>query len=281
MQFLYFSVKVKITMFINSNLKIHIMGKYLISIVCFFMFFYALFFSSCATTSSTENLNKAEVYYKIGVSHLNNNQSKEASVKFQQAIQLNPQDKHSLNALGYISARFQEHDEAISYYKRALEIDPNYSEAMNNLGVTYIEIENWEEASKYFKLALKNPLYLTPDKAYSGLGFALYKKGDYQEAEKILNESLTRYPESIQSMYALGLVQMTLGKVDTAIDTFNTALNNAPDYIDIHWELAHAYLRIGDTKQALDHFQSVAEQSDNSEQIKKARSYIELLKSNS
>jgi type IV pilus biogenesis/stability protein PilW len=262
----------------NSKSRKSYPEKWLFSVSVLSFVLCVIFLSSCATAPITDNTKKAEVYYKLGISYLNKNQLKEAYVKFQQAIQINPKDKYSLNALGYISTRFKEYDDAISYYSRAIAIDPNYSEALNNLGVMYIEIKEWDQAAKYFRLALKNPLYLTPDRAYSGLGFALYKKGDYLEAEKTLKESLIRYPDSAQSAHALGLVYMALGKIDPAIETFNKTLDIAPHFIDTHWELAQAYLRVGETRRALDHFEIVAESTDDREKSKKALAYIELLK---
>ena len=239
-----------------------------------------LLLSACATTPSAEELKKAEAQYKLGVSYLNKNQLKDAYIKFQEAIQLNPRDKHSLNALGYISTRFQEYDKAISYYKSAISIDPDYSEAMNNLGVTFLELEKWDEAAKYFKMALKNPLYFTPEKAHLNFGYALYKKGDYREAEKTLKESLIKYPESSRPAYILGLVYINLGRIEEAIDVLNKTVDLVPDYIDAHWELANAYLRVGDNKKALKHFRMVAENGNNSEKSKKALAYIELLRDN-
>jgi type IV pilus biogenesis/stability protein PilW len=237
-----------------------------------------IFVSACATAPTTEDIKRAEVYYKLGVSYLNKNQLKDAYIKFQEAIKLNPRDKYSLNALGYISARFKEYDDSISYYKKAISIDPNYSEAMNNLGVTYLELENWDEAARYFRMALKNPLYSTPEKAYAGLGYALYKKGEYLEAEKILKEALTRDPESPQTIFALGLVYTGLGKIEDAIEMFNKTLDIQPNYIDVHWELANAYLRLGDQKKALEHFQMVAKNSKDEKKREKALAYIELLR---
>ena len=102
-------------------------------------------FLACATTPTVEDLKKAEAYYKLGVSYLNENKLRESFIEFQKAISLNQEDKYSLNALGLISTRFKEYDKAINYYKRAISIDLHYSEAMNNLGVTYLEIENWDE----------------------------------------------------------------------------------------------------------------------------------------
>lgn len=237
----------------------------------------ALFFA-CATTPNVEDVRKAETHYKLGVSYLAKEHLHKAFVEFQKAIKLNPEDKGSLNALGLISTKFKEYDEAISYYKSAILIDPNYSEAMNNLGVTYLEIENWDEAIKYFKMALRNPLYVTPEMAYSNMGYAFYKKGDYLDAMNTLKDALARYSDFPQPNYVLGLVYIKLGKNKTAIDKFKKAVEIAPEYIDAHWELANAYLREGDKEKAVRHFKVIAESGGNNERSKKALEYIELLK---
>lgn len=235
-------------------------------------------FLACATTPTVEDLKKAEAYYKLGVSYLNENKLRESFIEFQKAISLNQEDKDSLNALGLISTRFKEYDKAINYYKRAISIDPHYSEAMNNLGVTYLEIENWDEAIKYFKMALENPLYATPDTAHSNIGYALYKKGDYLNALNTLNDTVKKYPESPQSAYILGLVYMKLNNIKSAIDNFNKAVTLSPKYIDARWELANAYLREGNKGKAIEHFKIVAESNGDTERTREASKYIELLK---
>jgi Tfp pilus assembly protein PilF len=239
----------------------------------------ALLIYSCATTPDTEEIRDSEVLYKLGVSHINRDQLKEAFIKFQEAIKLNPEDKRSLNALGYISARFKEYDKAVYYYKRAISIDPAYSEAMNNLGVTYLETKNWDGAIKYFRMSLKNPLYSTPEKAYSNLGYALYKHGDYVQAERTLKDALTKYPSSYQSAYVLGVVYSGLGRIESSIEMLEKSVELAPYYIEARWELANLFLRIGDNKNALKHFQVIAESSGDNQKRKEALKYIELLRS--
>ncbi len=232
---------------------------------------------ACATAPTVEDLKKAEAHYKLGVSYLNENKLKESFIEFQKAIQLNHEDKYSLNALGLISTRFKEYDKAINYYKHAISIDRHYSDAMNNLGVTYLEMENWDEAIKYFKMALDNLLYATPDTAYSNIGYALYKKGDYLNALNTLNDAIKKYPDSLQPAYILGLVYMKLGDIKAAINTFNKTLSLSPNYIDAHWELANAYLREGNREKAIEHFRIIADSSDN-EKRKDALKYLDLLK---
>ncbi len=256
---------------IHGRLILSIFFCVLFSVLC------ALFYG-CATAPRVEDARKAETHYKLGISYLAKEHLHKAFVEFQKAIKVNPKNKGSLNALGYISTRFKDYDKAIYYYKRAISIDPNYSEAMNNLGVTYSEIENWDEAIKYFKMALRNPLYVTPEMAYSNMGYALYKKGDYLNAINTLKDALTRYSDFPQPNYFLGLVYIKLGKNKTAIDKFKKAVEIAPEYIDAHWDLANAYLREGDKEKAVKHFRVVAESGGDDERSKKALEYIELLK---
>jgi Tfp pilus assembly protein PilF len=245
--------------------------------------FCVLLLSACATTPSDKDLKKAETHYNLGVSYLTKEQLNDAFVEFQKAVKLDPKHKESLNSLGYLSFRFKKYDEAISYYKRSISIDPNYSEALNNLGALYLDIENWDEAIKYFKMALKNPLYTTPEKAYSNMGYAYYRKGDYTNAINILNEVFVRYPDGFPQpsyfpYYVLGLVYVKVGNISAAIGEFKKALDIAPEYINTHWELAHAYLRIGDKDRAVQHFQEIVEKAGNDERSKEASEYIELLK---
>jgi type IV pilus assembly protein PilF len=211
-------------------------------------------FSSCASTQQADSKQKAEVHYKLGVSYLNNDELQKAFVKFHEAIRLNPKDKRSYNYLGYISARRKDFD-----------------------NVTYIETENWELSIKYFRMSLRNPLYATPEKAYASLGYAMYKNGDYEEAEYTLQTALLKYPQSSYSAYVLGLVYTALERMEDAIRMFDAAVNMAPYDLEARWVLAHAYLRVGKNKKALEHFQIIAETSG-SKRSTEALKYIELLR---
>ncbi len=236
-----------------------------------------LFLMSCAPSSRSKALKDAELHYKIGVSYLNENELQKAFVEFQETIRLNPKDKQAYNGLGYISAKFKEYDKAIVYYKRAIFIDPNYSEAMNNLGLTYLELENWDEAVTYFRMALQNPLYPTPEKAHSGLGYALYKKGDYAEALRVLREGSAKYSESYFSMHVLGLVYTELNRIEDAVEMYRKALEIAPYYTEARWELAHAYMRIGENMKAYDQFQLIAQAEGDNKRGSEARRYMHML----
>lgn len=209
---------------------------------------------------------------------MNKGQLNDAFVEFHKSIKLNPNNKRSLNFLGYISTKFNNYDDAVSYYKRAIAIDPDYSDAINNLGVAYAEIKDWDEAIKQFKSAIRNPLYRTPERAYSNLGYAFYQKGAYTDAEEALEEALLRNPVLPRAFYILGLIYVKLHENESAIKEFEKAIGIVPYYIEAHWELANAYLRSGENEKALAHFNVVAEQDNNLDRSREALEYLELLK---
>jgi type IV pilus assembly protein PilF len=244
--------------------------------LCPILFLLMIF--SCASAPTSEDIRKADSLNKLGYSYLKDGRLNEAFIEFQKALALDPRNKETLHYLGYISTGFKKYDEAISYYKRAISIDPDYAEAVNNLGVTYAEMENWDEAIKYFKAASGNPVYSTPAQAYSNLGYAYYKKGDFVNAENSLRDALLRNPVFPNAMYILGLVYLETNNEKAAIEEFKKAIGIRPDYTDAHWELAKAYLRTGQKAKALKHFEVVAEKDDKTERRREALIYIEQIK---
>ncbi|UCE72590.1 MAG: tetratricopeptide repeat protein [Nitrospiraceae bacterium] len=241
----------------------------------------ALFISfvliACSTTPDAQSMARAEAHNKLATSYINNDQLNNAFVELQKSLQLDPQNKETLNSLGYISARFKKYDEAVSYYEKAIALDPQYSFARNNLGVAYLEMGQWDQAIEQFESALVNPTYGTPERAYTNMGYAYYKKGDYLNAESVLKEAETRNPTFILAMYRLGLVYKELGDDAAAIAELDRALKVAPDYLDARWELAQAYLRTGDNEKALLQFEKIAEQASDSQMGLDAQEFIHLI----
>ncbi len=247
-----------------------------ISFLCILVIAFHL--SSCATSPSRDNINRAKSHNKLGSSYLNNAQYHEAFSEFRKSIKLNPDKKETLNYLGYLSMRFKEYDDAIVYYKKAISIDPDYSEAKNNLGVSYAEIGKWDDAIRYFDAALSNPAYETPEMAYANKGYVLYLKADYINAEKVLKEALMRNRMFPLASYVLGLVYAKLDNDSAAIEEFKKAIGLAPDYAEAHMDLAKTYLRSGSKAKALKHFEAVLEYDDNPLRIREASDNINRLK---
>ncbi len=83
---------------------------------------------SCASTPKEDKLQKARAHYQLGVSYLNDNNIQPAFVEFQKALELSPDDKETLNAIGVVSLlKLEDYAKAVEFLQRALRVDKNYS----------------------------------------------------------------------------------------------------------------------------------------------------------
>ncbi|HXG01995.1 MAG TPA: tetratricopeptide repeat protein, partial [Candidatus Binatia bacterium] len=119
-------------------------------------------------------------------------------------------------------------EEARLRFEKAVELDPNFAEAHMNLGVALAEAGRWEEAVPAYRRALALPTLATPHVAYQNLGLALYHLKRYREAEEALRVALRLDPQMSAAYYNLGLVLAAQNRRDEARFAFRRAVELAP-----------------------------------------------------
>jgi serine/threonine protein kinase/tetratricopeptide (TPR) repeat protein len=145
---------------------------------------------------------------------------------------------------------------------RALQIDPDLAEAHATLGYVKHYDWRWADAEREFRRALElNPSY--------GLGHVWYanllvsrKRRDEAIAEVRKAEDLDPF-----SMVVLTNVGWTLdlsNRVPEAVAAYQRALSLDPDYIQAHWRLGDAYVRLGRNAEAMREIETVAALSERS-----------------
>ncbi len=186
---------------------------------------------SCASTGTDERLQKAAAHYQLGVSYLNDNNIQPAFVEFQKALELNPNDKEVLNAIGVIYLlKLEDYPKAVDYFQRALGIDKNFSEAFNNLGVAYEKMGRFSDAIEQYRTALSNPLYRNAEKAFNNLGRAYYRSKRYSDAVDAYKEAIKRYPDFYLPYYGLALCYNAMGRYGDAAAALKRAIGLDPVY---------------------------------------------------
>lgn len=186
---------------------------------------------SCATMSNEERIQKASAHYQLGISYMNENNIQPAFVEFQKAIELNPEDKESLNAIGLIYLlKLEDYQKAVEYFERALKIDRSFSEASNNLGYAYEMMKRFDDAIVAYKSALSNPLYRSAEKAFNNLGRVYYRLKRYDEAIQYYKESLRRFSSFHLPYYGLALCYNALGRYGDAATYLKKAIEYDPSY---------------------------------------------------
>ena len=186
---------------------------------------------SCASTPKEDKLQKARAHYQLGVSYLNDNNIQPAFVEFQKALELNPNDKETLNAIGVIYLlKLEDYARAVEFLRKALKQDKNYSEAWNNLGVAYEKMGKYQEAIEAYKTALQNTFYRNPEKAFNNLGRVYYRNRRYDDAIDAYKEAAKRASDFALPYYGLALCYNAAGKYGNAATALKKALDVDPAY---------------------------------------------------
>ena len=142
--------------------------------------------------------------------------------------------------------------EARNLALKVREVDPGASKVYAILGVCAQQHGHWEEARHNFeelvRIDPRNP------SAYSYLAFYFRVVGEPEKALALYKKQLELHPKGDDTLFAnLGVMYLTLGDNDAAIEWLTKALDaNTPD-VEVHPSLAMAYTNKGDKKNAALH----------------------------
>lgn len=121
----------------------------------------------------------------------------EKAVEFyQQAHRIKPEDYETIVKIGNVYFDFGKFEEAGKWYEQALSKKSNDTSVRTDLGVTFIERENpdLDRAIKEFQIALQtNP---KQEPTLYNLGAVYFKKGNADEANKVLTRLEAINPQS-------------------------------------------------------------------------------------
>ncbi len=144
-----------------------------------------------------------------------------------------PERKHAMLffSRGASHERLQQFDAASKDLEQALAFLPDNPMVLNYLGYMWADMDkNIEQAYAYIRRAIE----LRPEDGaiVDSLGWAYYKKGDYEKAVKYLEQATSLVPEDATVNAHLGDVYEKLGRMDEAYTQWQRALELGPDRED-------------------------------------------------
>src|SRR4029077_4599834 len=86
------------------------------------------------------------------------------------------------------------------------------------------------DVDKAYKLARKARDLRSDPSITDTLGWVLYKKGDYQQAQTLLQESAGKLPQNSDVQFHLGMASYMMGQADTAGAAFQQALKGTANF---------------------------------------------------
>lgn len=167
---------------------------------------------------------------------------------YQSLCQADRLDTDARLMLGMIAGLRGDHSAAEVYFRQALELDQNLPTAHFNLGIALRTQKRFEEARAAFQRATElRPGYSEAMDALAHAHIALY---DWDNAVRVLNEIVNRWPHKAEMFNNLGTVYQAMGRVQDAITAYQRALALNPRLAGALNGLGSAHMGQGDFEQA-------------------------------
>ncbi len=159
------------------------------------------------------------------------NKLPQAITELETLLKKNPSNAVALTIEAIVYDKTNDYQKARDTYEKLLALKPDSVLALNNLA--YLYVEHLNQLDRAYELAEKART-LKPDEAEIAdtLGWILYKRGDYQQALALLQESANKLPESPEAQFHLGMTSYMMGQADKARSALEQALHATADFPD-------------------------------------------------
>jgi type IV pilus assembly protein PilF len=164
-----------------------------------------LLLSSCVTVDEKviDNKKASAINVQLGIGYLQQNNLEIANEKLLKALEQDPKSSSAHNAYAMLQDRLLVKDKAAYHYEKATSLDPSDSQAANNYGTFLCRNNQEAKSEKYFLRAIKNPLYRTPEYAYTNAALCLLRIKQRDKAIIYLTKALaanSNFPTALAAM---------------------------------------------------------------------------------
>jgi type IV pilus assembly protein PilF len=147
------------------------------------------------------------VNVQLGIGYMQQNNLEVANEKLSKALRQDPDSAAAHNAYAMLQDRLLQTEKAEYHYEKATKLDPKNSQAANNYGTFLCRHGRELDSEKYFLRALKNPLYSTPEFAYTNAALCLMRVGEAEEtskAKEYLRKAIAAKNDFAPALLAMG-----------------------------------------------------------------------------
>ncbi len=173
---------------------------------------------ACVTVDPSKGRNEkaSAVNVRLGIGYLQQNKLELANEKLAKALRQDPSSAPAHNAFAILQDRLLQTEKAEYHYKKATSLDSKNSQANNNYGAFLCRHGRELESERYFKRALENPLYSTPEYAYTNAAICLLKVNQRDAARDYLRKALAAKSDFSPALLTMGELMFNQGEYDNA-----------------------------------------------------------------
>ena len=179
---------------------------------------------STRPTGGTNDI--AQTNLNLGIAYLRTGEFEKALENLQKARAADKNYPPIYNALGVLYQQLGNKVKAEEYYLHALGLNGSDSSTLNNYGQFLCQESRFDEAEVTFLKAANNPLYATPEIAFSNAGTCAMEQGELDTAETYYRDALKKNPK-----VAIALLQMA--EISYATGNYLSARGYLQRYLEI------------------------------------------------
>jgi len=145
----------------------------------------------------------SDVNTEMGLGYLQQDNFELATEKLVKALRQNPESVKANYVYAVLQDKLGQKELAELHYRKATELDPENSEAANNFGAFLCRNGRELESEGYFLKALDNPLYKTPEYAYTNAAICLLQVNQTEKGKEYLRKAVAAKSDFGPALLAL------------------------------------------------------------------------------
>ncbi|MDA8176345.1 MULTISPECIES: type IV pilus biogenesis/stability protein PilW [Acidithiobacillus] len=172
---------------------------------------------------------KAGIYTSLGTAYLQDGHPRQAIRELQMANQADDSYADAYNVMGLAYEQLGQKTLARQAFEQALSLDAKNPEYRNNYGAFLVNTGDYQQAIVQLKQATADPLYSTPQFAWTNLAQAYAGLKDPVAARNALNRALYLLPNYPPALQILAEMDFKEGNVQAAYGHLQVVLAQEPD----------------------------------------------------
>ena len=166
---------------------------------------YAFFHSNDSKEEKKDTTIKMDtpkgIWYNLGRFYADHGNSTGAIAAFDRALSIDPDFIEALNSKAYVLRDLGNYSQSIEFFNKVIEKDSKHKWAWNNIGYSLLQLGNVSKSIGYIDKALEiDPQYQS---ALENKATVMMKIGKMDEAKKIFEDILNKYPDDEYAMTSL------------------------------------------------------------------------------
>ena len=196
----------------------------------------AVITSISACTQNIKSDKASDYNSDLGIQYLQKGRLNLANEKLLKSLEQNPDSEKPNHYYALLQERLGNVELADKHFKKAIEAAPDTPEIRNNYGSFLCKNKRPQAAVKQFLIAVKNPLYRTPEFAYTNAGICLRKTNNDALAENYFRLALKKkssFPSALLEMGKLYFDRKSYARAQGFMLRYENVGTSSPEALEL------------------------------------------------